>query len=225
VTVTYTDSVNVGTATANATYPGDSNHESSSDSEDVRDHQGDLDHDAHLPGKPAVHRFGDRAVYGHVFDSDGLNGGVTVTYTDNVNVGTATANATYPGDSNHESSSDSETFEITKATSTTTLICPASQQYTGSAIEPCTATYSTSDGLNGGVTVTYTDNVNVGTATANATYPGDSNHESSSDSETFEITKATSTTTLICPASQQYTVRRSSRARRRIRPPMVSMAA
>jgi hypothetical protein len=47
-----------------------------------------------------------------------LSGSLTVSYSNNVNVGTATASASYPGDSNHESSSDSKNFQITKATPT-----------------------------------------------------------------------------------------------------------
>ena len=35
--------------------------------------------------------------------------------------------------------------------------------------------------------VTYTNNINVGTATASATYAGDANHSGSSDTETFAI--------------------------------------
>ncbi len=41
------------------------------------------------------------------------------------------------------------------------------------------------------LTVSYTDNTNAGTATANASFVGDANHLGSSDSETFTIGKAT----------------------------------
>ncbi|MFN2614678.1 MAG: beta strand repeat-containing protein, partial [Actinomycetota bacterium] len=116
---------------------------------------------------------------------------LTVTYDDNTNAGTVTASATYAGDANHTGNSDAAQFVIDQATSTTTVDCPTDPQiYTGSAIEPCTASYSTSDGLSGSVGVTYTDNVSVGTAHASASYPGDSNHSTSSGSATFEIVRA-----------------------------------
>ena len=66
-------------------------------------------------------------------------------------------------------SSDSETFEITRAATTTTVTCPVSETYTGAAIEPCSATCS-GPMLNQTLTVDYTNNINVGTATASATY-------------------------------------------------------
>ena len=123
-----------------------------------------------------------------------LNLVLPVTYGANTNAGTATASANYAGDSNHLAKDGSATFGISKATSTVTVTCPASAQpYTGSAHEPCTASYSTSDGLSGSLTPTYKDNINAGTATASADYAGDENHESSSGSATFEISKANAT--------------------------------
>src|SRR5207245_1901273 len=95
----------------------------------------------------------------------------------NVNAGTATASASYAGDATHESSSGSQNFEVTKASSTTTVNCPASQTYNGAAIEPCTASYSGAGGLSGTLTPTYSNNTDVGTATASASYDGDANHE------------------------------------------------
>src|SRR5205814_950353 len=75
--------------------------------------------------------------------------------------------------------------------------CPASQVYTGSAIEPCTAKATGAGGLDVAVTpVTYGNNLSVGTASASATYGGDDNHFGSSGSANFEITKAASTTTV-----------------------------
>ncbi|MBI5822734.1 MAG: sortase [Chloroflexi bacterium] len=131
---------------------------------------------------------------------------MTPTYSNNTNVGTATANATYAGDANHAGNSNSATFDISQATSTVTVTCPASVIYTGAAQTPCTASYSTSDGLNGSLTPTYSNNTNVGTATANATYAGDANHAGNSNSGTFDISQATSSVTVTCPvAAQPYT--------------------
>jgi hypothetical protein len=140
-----------------------------------------------------------------VTGAGGLNQSVPVTYTNNTNAGTASANATYAGDSNHDGSTGSSTFEITKAASATVVTCPPSQTYTGAAIEPCSASYSGAGNLTGTLTPTYSDNINAGTATASAAYAGDANHESSTGSATFTITKASSTTTVTCAASQTYT--------------------
>ena len=60
----------------------------------------------------------------------------SLAYTDNVIVGTATADASWAGDANHFGSTGTATFEITKAASTVTVTCPAAQVYTGSAIAP-----------------------------------------------------------------------------------------
>ena len=78
---------------------------------------------------------------------------------------------------------------ISKAPSTTTVTCPASVLYSGSPLTPCSATATGIGGLSvPGLTVTYSNNVNPGTATANASYGGDSNHNGSSGSATFTIT-------------------------------------
>ncbi len=123
-----------------------------------------------------------------VTGTGGFSQSLTVNYSNNTNVGTATASASFAGDATHDPSSDSETFEIAKATSSVVVTCAAGPfYYTGAAITPCGATYSTSDGLSGTLPVSYANNVNVGTATASASYAGDANHEASSDSESFSI--------------------------------------
>src|SRR5207244_7219664 len=125
-------------------------------------------------------------------------------YANNTNVGAATASYTYAGDSNHDGSSDSKNFDITKASSTTAVTCPASETYTGAALTPCSVTVT---GANLSLTpaANYANNTNAGTATASYTYAGDPNHDGSSDSKNFEITKASTTTTVTCPASETYT--------------------
>ena len=85
---------------------------------------------------------------------------------------------------------------VTKASSTVTVSCPASATYSGAKIAPCTAAYSGAGGLSGTLTPSYTNNTNVGTATASASYAGDANHDGSSNSANFEITKASSTVTV-----------------------------
>jgi len=111
-----------------------------------------------------------------------------VTYTANTNVGTATASATFAGDANHFGDTGSKDFEIGKAPSVTTVTCPASVVYTGSAIEPCTAAVTGAGALSQALTVSYVNNTGVGTATASASYPGDANHFGSNGSKTFTIT-------------------------------------
>lgn len=117
----------------------------------------------------------------------GLNQPVTVIHTNNVNAGLATATATYAESANHLGSTDSENFTINQAQSVTTVSCPVSVPYTSLAQTPCTVSV-TGGTLNLSPTANYTNNENVGTATASYTYAGDSNHIGSSDSETFEIT-------------------------------------
>ncbi len=68
------------------------------------------------------------------------------------------------------------------------VICPAKVTYTGSALAPCTAKATSAGGLNLTVNVSYSNNTDLGTATANASYPGDANHTSDSGSATFIIT-------------------------------------
>ena len=119
----------------------------------------------------------------------GFSQTLSVTHAANTNVGTATAAAAFAGDATHKPSSGDATFQITKASSTTTVECPASVTYTGSALTPCTATVSGAS-LAQQLAPTYIDNTNAGTATASATYGGDGNHTGSTDATTFEILAA-----------------------------------
>jgi hypothetical protein len=130
-----------------------------------------------------------------VTGAGGLNQSLTVNYTNNTNAGTATASATFDGDANHTGSSDSKNFTINKAPSTTVVTCPASVVYNGSAQTPCMVSVSGAGGLNLTPAANYSNNINVGTATASYTFAETANHEGSSDSKTFEITKAPVTTT------------------------------
>jgi hypothetical protein len=87
-------------------------------------------------------------------------------------------------------------YNITKANSTTTIVCPGSVTYNGFAQTPCTASVTGVGGLNTSLTVAYSNNTNAGTATADASYGGDSNHFGSSDTKTFAINKANATITV-----------------------------
>jgi len=130
----------------------------------------------------------------------GLNQSLTVTYTGRnttvygptttapTNAGDYTASASFAGDGNHTGSSDARDYSIAPAGSVTTVNCPASVVFTGSPLTPCTAVASGAGGLNVGVSVSYVNNINPGTATASASYAGDPNHTGSSGSATFVIT-------------------------------------
>ncbi len=111
-----------------------------------------------------------------------------------INAGSYSVTATVD-DPNYEGSA-SDTFEILKADTTTTVTCPASVTYNGTAQEPCTAAVTGPGGLNEPLTVNYTNNTNAGTATASATYAGGANYNGSSDSTTFTINKADATCTV-----------------------------
>ena len=118
-----------------------------------------------------------------VFGPGGLHKQLKVFYKNNINAGTAWASASYRGDRNHNPSSDTEKFLILKADSVTTVICGPSPTYTGGQLKPCTASVTGAGGLNKPLTVIYHHNVNAGTATASAFYPGDNNHNKSSDTK------------------------------------------
>jgi len=142
-----------------------------------------------------------------VTGAGGLSLTPTPTYANNTNagIGTASASYTYAGDANHTTSSDSKSFTINKATSTTVVTCPASVTYTGSALTPCTAKVAGAGGLDQSLVVGYASNTDAGTATASATYAGDANHTGSTDSKTFTIDKSSSSTVVTCPSSVTYT--------------------
>ncbi len=85
-----------------------------------------------------------------------------------------------------------------RATSSVAVNCgpgsPPHYTYTGSSLNPCTATYTTSDGQTGPATVTYSpDDINAGPVVATGTYPGDALHIGSSNTANFVIDKATAT--------------------------------
>ena len=117
------------------------------------------------------------------------------TYTFNV---TATRRAGCQG--NGGTDSGNITLIVTAlGPSTTTVTCPATQAYAGVALTPCTAVVTGPGGLNQSLIVSYSSNLNVGTATASATFRWYATHAGSSDSKTFAITKASSTVSVSLP--------------------------
>jgi hypothetical protein len=204
--VSYTDNTNAGTATASASFVGDDNHLGNSGT-------ATFTIDKAPSAATVTCGVGPFTYTGSAFEpcsaavtgAGGLNQSLTVSYTNNVNAGTATASASFAGDANHEASSNSANFTIDKAPSVTTVTCGAGPfTYTGSALTPCSAAVTGAGGLNQSLLVSYTDNTNAGTATASASFAGDDNHLGNSGTATFTIDKALSTTTVTCPASVTY---------------------
>ena len=132
----------------------------------------------------------------------------SVTYTPSaVGSGTHAISANYGGDVNFNASNGNQNLTVNQATSSVTVTCPVvSQPYTGAAQTPCTASYSTSDGLSGPLTPTYLNNTNAGIAAADAAYAGDADHAASNNSANFTISQVASTVTVTCPVlSQPFT--------------------
>jgi hypothetical protein len=196
LTVSYSNNTNPGTATASANFAGDANHTGSSDSKMFAIGQSTSTTTVTCPAGPYTYTGAAQApCSATVTGVGGLSQSVSVTYTNNTNAGTATASASFAGDASHTGSSDSKTFTIGQATSTTVVTCPASVASTGSALTPCSAVATGAGSLNQSLTVSYSNNTNPGTATASANFAGDANHTGSSDSKTFTITPPVSTDT------------------------------
>ena len=205
VAVTYANNTNVGTASASATFAGDTNHDGSTATGSFSITKATSTTAISCTSTVTYTGAALEVCTATVTGVGGLNESVAVTYANNTNVGTASASATFAGDANHDGSTASGSFSITKATSTTAVSCTASVTFTGAAIEACTATVTGVGGLNESVAVTYASNVNVGTASASATFAGDANHDGSTASGSFSITKATSATAVSCTPSVTFT--------------------
>ena len=127
----------------------------------------------------------------------------TVSYANNTNAGTATASATYAGDTNHESSGDSKTFYIAKAASSTVVSVPGGQAFTYDGLEhPATVSVTGAGGLVWAPSPVYgcghvPKDVADSDCIASYTYAGDANHNGSSGSITYAIAKAPSITTVL----------------------------
>src|SRR5262249_13057619 len=192
LTVSYSNNTNAGIATAYASYPGDNNHNPSNASTTFTiDKANSVTTVTCPPGPYTYNGSAQEPCSASVTGAGGLNQSLTVNYSDNTDAGIATASASYPGDTNHNRSSDTQPFTIDKGNSVTTVTCPPGPYtYNGSAQEPCSASVTGAGGLNQSLTVNYSNNVDAGTATASASYAGDVNHTGSSDSKNFTIDKA-----------------------------------
>jgi hypothetical protein len=134
--------------------------------------------------------------------SDGITVSATRAAGENVGSYVTTATAAGAALTNYNVTSVPGSFIITPAASKVTVSCPASVTFTGSALTPCTATVATAGGLSGALTVSYTNNTAVGTATASATYAGDANHTGSTGTSSFSITAPPVAITIVNPGPQ-----------------------
>jgi Bacterial Ig-like domain (group 3) len=190
LTVSYTDNTDAGTATAAASYAGDANHLDSSDSETFTIGKAGptivvSGYDVTFDGAPHTATGTAKGV----LDED--LAGLDLSGTTHTNAGTYSDTWTFTDTTgNYVDASGSVTDKIAKAPSTTTVSCPASVVYTGSALTPCSAEVTGAGGLSQTLTVSYANNTFVGTSTASASHAGDANHHGSNASTTFEITTA-----------------------------------
>jgi len=191
--------------TASATFDGDDNHFGSNSSGSITITKAASTTTVTCPTNETYTSFAIEPCTAKVTGAGGLNiDPFTVSYTDNINAGTAHAGASYSGDQNHDPSSDAKTFTIDKAPTTTTVTCGTGPfVYNGSAFEPCTAMV-TGPVLSQSLIVIYANNTDAGTASASASYSGDANLIASNDSKNFTIDKAPSTVTVTCPTSEVY---------------------
>lgn len=115
-----------------------------------------------------------------------------------VNAGTYSVAARFAGDANYnQKQSAPATITITQAPSTVTVTCTAGapHTYTGVAQTPCTAQATGVEMSPVDVTasLSYANNINVGAATASASWGGDANHAGSIGNGGFTISKANAT--------------------------------
>ena len=127
----------------------------------------------------------------------------TLSYSDNINVGTATITITGKG---NFTGTTSKTFSISaRAMSATSVANISSQTYTGNVISPLpTITYNNKTlKKDTDYTLSYSDNINVGTATITITGKG---NFAGTTSKTFSISaRAMSDTSVANISSQTYT--------------------
>jgi len=181
LTVSYSNNTNAGTATASASWDGDANHTGSSGSANFTIEKsaatvtlGSLTQTyTGSPQSPTVTTdpVGLNVTWTGAPQTDAGSYPVTVRISDSKYTGTATG-----------------VFTIAPAGSVVTVTCPTSGvTYTGSAQTPCTAKASGVGMSDVPLTVSYSNNINAGTATASASWDGDANHTGGNGNNTFKI--------------------------------------
>ncbi|WP_299444467.1 PxKF domain-containing protein [uncultured Phycicoccus sp.] len=203
--LSYSDNVNAGTASVTAAWDGDVNHTGSSASTTFVIDKATSSVTVTCTAGPHVYTGSALTPCSAKATGAGaLDESLVVEYTDNTDAGTAHASASFAGDSNHTGSTGSTTFVIAQAPSSIAIVCNGAKVFTGSAIQPCTATASGAGMAPITRPVSYTDNVNAGTAKADSAWDGDANHTGSTGSTEFTIAKAPSTVTVTCPTAPVY---------------------
>ena len=212
LTVSYTNNVNAGTATASASFAATANYLASSDSKNFTIGKAGQTITFGALGNKI---FGDADFMVSATSDSGLAvsfsplGNCDVSLGGMVHLqgaGSCTITASQDGNANYEpASSVPQAFTIAKATSVTTVTCGAGPfTYTGSAQTPCSASVTGPGRLSLLLTVDYSNNVDAGTATGSASYAESDNYLGSSDSKDFTIDKAPSHTVVTCPGSVTY---------------------
>jgi hypothetical protein len=202
--VIYASNFDAGNATADASYDGDNNYLSSTATQSGFVIDKTTSTTAVTCSLPSVTYNGSAQTpcTATVVGAGGLGQSIDVLYSPNTDAGSVSATANYVGDPNHYGSSDQSGFTIVPATSTTTVTCSVSSTpYNGSEQTPCTAQVTGDGGLSQSLDVQYSPNTDAGSVLASANYPGDPNHDNSSDSSGFAIDAVTSTTTVTCSVS------------------------
>ena len=197
----YANNIDAGSATASYAYAGDANHAGSSDSKTFTIGQASSTTVVTITGSPFT--YSGSAITPATVSVTGVGLSLTPApvYANNIDAGIATASYTYAGDINHVGSSDSKSFAIGQASSTTVVTITGSPfTYSGSAITPATVSV-TGAGLSLAPAPVYANNIDAGSATASYAYAGDANHAGSSDSKTFTIGQASSTTVVTITGS------------------------
>ena len=117
------------------------------------------------------------------------------------NAGTTFQGVTYtPTDTvNYNSAIGSVSVTVNKANSTVTVTCPTGTPYNGLEQTPCSAeaTAAGMSPLDVTGTISYSNNINAGSATADANWDGDANHNGNSGSGGFTISPINATVTAV----------------------------
>jgi len=106
--------------------------------------------------------------------------------------GACTIVASQAGTSDYRAAQAQTSFAINRAPTSVSLACPSSVTYTGAPQTPCTATVI-GPALSAPAAVSYSTNIDAGTAGANASYGGGANYLASSGSSAFTIARASQT--------------------------------
>ena len=209
-TISYTDNVNAGTATATITATAEGNYQGSAfvtftigkkalSSFMIAEITESLTYDGMALEPELTVTDGDPSIIG--------SGDYTVSYTDNVNAGIATATITATAEGNY-SGSASVTFTIGKKALSDTMIAAIAESltYNGTAQEPELTVTDGSPSIiyASDYTISYGDNTSVGTATATITATEEGNY-SGSASVTFTIGKKPLSDSMIAAITESLT--------------------